>query len=1469
MKLWLRRLFHLAILAASSAGAQERFPKSAPEKDFADLKIYDASGSPLRAPLEDWDGAKQRVQSDPSWAAWLGNRKAETLDWMEHRQDRVEWVAGWWHDFVNEKDGAFLEWTPEPPLNVTPRVFGGWVFGFRSRNGERMIDAARLWRLTGDRRYAEWASAQLDFYAANYEKWPIQTSKSKSRLMHQSLDDANMLVRFIKVARTLDSYPSPERRKQWQDKLFRPMALLLDETFQRVHNIACWQRTAMAMAALYSKDDALWKRAIDGPFGIRRQMEDGVTSDSLWFEQSLLYNSYVVSALLPLFEQAGLDGRLNELRRPMAIAENLMLGPSVLRFPDGKLPTPADSTAGFRKWPELGILTSARRVFPTSLGVEAAQGQKSWDTLLDPPQASEKRPVLPEVSSRSLESSRMAVIRNGGWQVYFHYGQLDASHSQAEALNWEAYFGTTDVTHDPGTVGYGSPLHKGYYQTGAVHNVPLIDWLGQSKWAPGELISFNSDSVSARQPQYRPGTAAKRTLDVRGSSLIDTLNITTSDGASHRLGFALHLQGTAELPAAFEPDAEFALPYWQSARSARMGRQAKLFVLLNGTRMELSVETSSPMKVTHARVPDAPPNSRDALYFEITGSEATFTTTLRPESSAPAAPQPEDSHAEAQRKRIELNLLGATDTEAGESRRNENVQFNLVDNNALKELNVRMGTTATIVNEFKADRGYFGAEFGNVPAAPPHLAKSGANGFHGMARWSHLNSVTSARTFFQVGDVQPAHENDYGFRAGFQPWRGATLQADGGQQKIRGQVNGNVLVPEADERTALTTDPEDRAIVQRFLDAYPKALPNRTDVNPRALNTNAPQSVDNETAGLRLDQTVFPQDHLALQYSFSAQNVDAFQLVAGQNPDTRIKNHRARATWSHTLDPRTIIEATAGFDRLGSLLVPEPNYVGPMVSTGGLETLGPQAIIPIDRAMNVFRYAGALRRAQNKHSWSAGLEVDRRQMNGTETDAHRGFFSFGNDFGRDAITNLRMGTPTQHIIAIGDVHRGFRNWEMQFYAGDTWRLRPSTTLTYSLRYQPVTVPTEVNGLNTIPYSSDLNNLAPSLGVAQRLGGLWGSVRAAAGVQFGEIYPVTYSQVRFSPPGSVKIVVPTPSLSHPLANANGSAKGNLYLLDPNLCTPYAYQYNFSWEPDISKSWRLQLGYVGSRSHKLFIMWYENRGQVVPGIPQTSATLNDRRPDQRYADVRWVLNGSQGYYDAARVTLLAPRWKRLNMEAVYSFSKALDIGSAYTNTAYDADSRLSRSQYEYETRGDMKGRSSFDQPHAFLWRGAYSLPGDKRLWGGWNLSGVLLMKQGTPFTIVSGSDAPGFGNVDGNGADRPNLLDPSILGRTVGNPDTSRQLLPRSAFAYIAPIDPRGNLGRNTFRKGGIRNVNAAIYRTWSLDSLRKLTFRAESINLTNTPQFADPGLELANGNFGQITNTLNDGRTFRFGLQLAW
>ena len=158
---------------------------------------------------------------------------------------------------------------------------------------------------------------------------------------------------------------------------------------------------------------------------------------------------------------------------------------------------------------------------------------------------------------------------------------------------------------------------------------------------------------------------------------------------------------------------------------------------------------------------------------------------------------------------------------------------------------------------------------------------------------------------------------------------------------------------------------------------------------------------------------------------------------------------------------------------------------------------------------------------------------------------------------------------------------------------------------------------------------------------------------------------------------------------------------------------------------------------------------------------------------------------------------------------------------------------------------------------------------KLFGGWQLSSVGLAKTGTPFTVQTGSDAPGFGNVDGASGDRPHLLDTSLLGSTIGDPDTSGQLLPRSAFAFQSVGDLAGSLGLRTFRKGKIANVNAGISKSWPVASEARLTFRAESVNLFNTPQFAPPTASLTSPSFGRITNTLNDGRTFRFTLQVDY
>jgi hypothetical protein len=283
---------------------------------------------------------------------------------------------------------------------------------------------------------------------------------------------------------------------------------------------------------------------------------------------------------------------------------------------------------------------------------------------------------------------------------------------------------------------------------------------------------------------------------------------------------------------------------------------------------------------------------------------------------------------------------------------------------------------------------------------------------------------------------------------------------------------------------------------------------------------------------------------------------------------------------------------------------------------------------------------------------------------------------------------------------------------------------------------------------------------------------------------------------------------------------------------------------------------------------------NRGQVIPGIPLTTATVADRRADPRSFEVIDLHNGGRAFYNAGLVSITSPRWSGLNLSASYWLSKAIDLGTDYTWTGVGSGSRESAGQNGIAVHKDLKGWSDFDQPHAALVQASYDSSRGfgplKSLTRNWTLASVVLVKSGTPFGVQAGSDGPGFGNVDGLQGDRPMVFDASILGRTVGDPDTSEKLLPRSAFRYInAPLETAGNLGRNTFRKGKIANVNASLQRTWPLWREWQMTLRAESINFFNTPQFSGPGESLASPNFAQITNTLNDGRTFRFQLRLSF
>ena len=122
----------------------------------------------------------------------------------------------------------------------------------------------------------------------------------------------------------------------------------------------------------------------------------------------------------------------------------------------------------------------------------------------------------------------------------------------------------------------------------------------------------------------------------------------------------------------------------------------------------------------------------------------------------------------------------------------------------------------------------------------------------------------------------------------------------------------------------------------------------------------------------------------------------------------------------------------------------------------------------------------------------------------------------------------------------------------------------------------------------------------------------------------------------------------------------------------------------------------------------------------------------------------------------------------------------------------------------------------------------------------MSGTTAFSTGVWFDVTTSSDSPGFGNVDGEGGDRPNIDDPTILGKAIDDPDTSTSIFRAEFFNSDIPPGGRGNLAlKGAFKKDSLNNTSLALTKTFSLMDEKELEFRTEFLNLFNHPYFERP------------------------------
>jgi len=91
---------------------------------------------------------------------------------------------------------------------------------------------------------------------------------------------------------------------------------------------------------------------------------------------------------------------------------------------------------------------------------------------------------------------------------------------------------------------------------------------------------------------------------------------------------------------------------------------------------------------------------------------------------------------------------------------------------------------------------------------------------------------------------------------------------------------------------------------------------------------------------------------------------------------------------------------------------------------------------------------------------------------------------------------------------------------------------------------------------------------------------------------------------------------------------------------------------------------------------------------------------------------------------------------------------------------------------------------------------------------------------------------------------------------------------------APVRKFGNSGRNVLRGPGSRNLDFSLFKDIALSERKRLEFRPEAFNFSNTLTFDPPGartaaLTVGNASFGKLGSAQTVGRQVQFGLKLLW
>ncbi len=405
-------------------------------------------------------------------------------------------------------------------------------------------------------------------------------------------------------------------------------------------------------------------------------------------------------------------------------------------------------------------------------------------------------------------------------------------------------------------------------------------------------------------------------------------------------------------------------------------------------------------------------------------------------------------------------------------------------------------------------------------------------------------------------------------------------------------------------------------------------------------------------------------------------------------------------------------------------------------------------------------------------------------------------------------------------------------------------------------------------------NNDWNNFAPRFGIAYSPTDRW-AIRTG----FGIFYSAESGNSRFdmnramggrldrigSGPGQV----PNTTWENFLDPSQLPVRvPNAYLwgVIPEIGTSYSMMYLFNIQRTLGRNSMFEISYNGVQHRKLQVL--QNRNAPLPG----TANINLRRPYPAYGIQQIVVNGGRGSYNGLGMKLTHRASNNLTAMLSYTWSKALDTGSAIRGTSNDIfpqDDRCLRCEF---------GHSAYDTPHRMVLSSVWTLPfgsGQRfanqggalnRVVGGWEIGTIMTIQSGRPINSMAGYDAPGIGTF---GSARLNTI-----GKEPNLPSGQRNAdtwFDRSAFFYTAP-GTFGNIARNRLTGPSQFLWDLSLMKSVPIIEGHRLQLRFEAFNFPNHPVLGNPGAAWGPNAttpqpaFGRIRSTATQMRQVQFGVK---